>query len=109
MKEMTRREFLTTGGLLLVGAGMGLCGLSGCAAMTGVGESSFVAASIKCTHRGVEVEYQPGEKRFECASLGSSTYGLDGANLGGMAKTPLKVYSASLDPDDRNRLVIRLS
>jgi hypothetical protein len=30
-------------------------------------EDAYLAASIKCTHRGVEVEYRPDDKCFQCA------------------------------------------
>ncbi|MBL7114804.1 MAG: Rieske (2Fe-2S) protein [Kiritimatiellae bacterium] len=66
----------------------------------------FVAASIKCTHRGVEVEYQPEERCFKCASLGGSRFRTSGERVGGFAKKPLAVYPVSID---NNVLVIGLT
>jgi Rieske Fe-S protein len=60
-------------------------------------ESGFAVASLHCTHRGVEVEYNHKQKKFRCASLGGSKYGLDGKNLGGPAGKPLEKYNAELD------------
>ena len=73
------------------------------------GEQTFVVAAIQCPHRGVEVEYQPENGNFECASLGSSQFAADGSRLGGPAKEPLRVFRTSFDPDDGNRLIIDLS
>ena len=61
-----------------------------------VEDKKFEIAALACTHRGVEVEYDASEKNFQCASLGSSTYTLDGLNLKGPAKKPLKIYDATL-------------
>jgi len=62
-----------------------------------VEENRLEIASLRCTHRGVEVEYDPKNKNFECASLGSSKYTLDGKNVSGPAKHPLKNYQASVE------------
>ena len=70
-----------------------------------VAENTYVAASIKCTHRGVEVEYQADDKCFECASLGGSRFKTSGENICGFAKSPLKTYSVSTEG---NILVVRL-
>lgn len=59
----------------------------------------FVAASLRCPHRGVELEYQPKQKRFCCASLGHSRFALDGRKLGGPAPRPIKAYSVSAAND----------
>ena len=72
-------------------------------------ERTYVVASIKCTHWGVEVEYQPEKGEFECASLGSSQFATDGSRLGGPAKQPLRVFQTSFDPDAGDRLIIDLS
>lgn len=69
-------------------------------------ENAFVAASIRCTHRGVEVEYRTEEKCFQCASLGGSRFKTNGEKLRGLAKGPLKTYAAIRDG---NLLVVRLS
>ena len=62
-------------------------------------EDVFIAASINCTHRGVEVEYQPDEQCFKCASLGSSKFAVDGEKIKGFARKPLKTYPAELKQD----------
>lgn len=71
-------------------------------------DGSFVAVSLKCTHRGVELEYQPKANNFRCASLGRSTYRPDGAAIKGPGKKPLKSYEARLAILDKNKLVIQL-
>lgn len=72
------------------------------------GDTDFVVASLKCPHRGVEVEYKHEEKQFRCASIGHSTFGTDGACKKGFAKHPLVKFDAQLDPEDKNRLIITL-
>ena len=69
-------------------------------------EDVYVAASIKCTHRGVEVEYRAEDMCFECASLGGSRFRTNGEKVSGFAKGPLKTYAISRED---NTLVIRLS
>ena len=69
-------------------------------------DDAYLAASIKCTHRGVEVEYRAEEKCFQCASLGGSRFKTNGEKLRGLAKGPLKTYPAIRDG---NLLVVRLS
>ena len=59
-------------------------------------QNTYQVASLLCTHRGVEVDYDHKNKRFECASLGSSTFSLDGQNIKGLAKKPLQKYEASV-------------
>lgn len=145
MKRVTRKEFLI-GGATVAGACM--CGLSGCATITKIGntpqieasaysiadgpivklslehapqlaaaggsgkiidaelgdsiiiarvaDAEYVANSIKCTHRGVEVEYRHDKEKFKCASLGGSEFSLDGSRLSGFAKDPLKQYPVSV-------------
>ena len=58
-------------------------------------EDVYVAASIKCTHRGVEVEYRAEDKCFKCASLGGSRFKTNGEKVRGFAKGPLKTYPIS--------------
>ena len=69
-------------------------------------EDAYLAASIKCTHRGVEVEYRPDDKCFQCASLGGSRFKTSGEKVSGFAKGPLKTYTVARQG---NSLVIRLS
>ena len=61
-----------------------------------VEQDSYVVASLRCTHRGVELEYQPDQKRFCCASLGHSRFALDGHKIGGPAPRPIKAYPSSV-------------
>ena len=68
-------------------------------------EDVYVAASIKCTHRGVEVEYRADDKCFKCASLGGSRFKTNGETVSGFAKSPLQTYPISCE---NNILVIRL-
>ena len=68
-------------------------------------EEGYVAASINCTHRGVEVEYRPDEKCFKCASLGGSRFKTNGENMSGFAKGPLNTYPVSSEGDI---LVVRM-
>ena len=69
-------------------------------------EDVYVASSIKCTHRGVEVEYRAGDKCFKCASIGGSTFKTSGEKVHGFAKSDLKTYPISTEG---NTLVVRLS
>jgi Rieske Fe-S protein len=62
-----------------------------------VGEAEYVAASIKCTHRGVELEYRHDRKRFVCSSAGSSAFDLDGKRIKGPAEKNLRIYDVNLD------------
>ena len=64
-----------------------------------VEDNRFEIASLYCSHRGVEVEYDHAQKNFECASIGSSKFSLDGHNISGPADKPLKEYEAVLKDD----------
>ena len=55
----------------------------------------YVVASLLCPHRSVELEYQPEQKRFRCASLGHSKFALDGHKLGGPTPRPIKGYPST--------------
>jgi Rieske Fe-S protein len=69
-------------------------------------EDVYVAASIKCTHRGVEVEYRADDKCFKCASFGGSRFKINGEKVCGFAKGPLKTYPTARED---NIVVVRLS
>ena len=69
-------------------------------------EDVYVAASIQCTHRGVEVEYRAEDRCFQCASLGGSRFNINGEKVSGFASGPLKTYPLSREA---STLVIRLS
>ena len=58
-------------------------------------ENDYVATSIFCTHRGVEVEYRHGDQCLKCASLGGSTFGTNGDIIRGFAKSSLRTYTTS--------------
>jgi Rieske Fe-S protein len=60
-------------------------------------QGTYIAVSIKCTHRGVEVEYKSNDKCFKCASLGGSRFKTDGTKIKGFASGPLKLFPASLE------------
>jgi len=62
-------------------------------------QGAYIAVSIKCTHRGVEVEYKSDDKCFKCASLGGSKFKTDGEKIKGFANGPLKSFPASLEGD----------
>jgi Rieske Fe-S protein len=70
------------------------------------GEADYAVVSLLCPHRGVEVEYQHGQQRFRCASLGHSKFGTDGALQKGLANKGLIRHEARLDPADGKRLLI---
>ena len=69
-------------------------------------EGVYVASSIKCTHRGVEVEYRAQDQCFKCASLGGSTFKTSGEKIRGFAKSSLRTYPVLTEG---NTLVVRLS
>jgi len=71
-------------------------------------EAEYAVVSIKCPHRGVEVEYRHTDKQFRCASLGSSSFAMDGAYKKGIAKKSLSKFNAKLDPLDKNTLIISI-
>ncbi|GEM_PF-510079 len=62
-----------------------------------VGETEYVAASIHCTHRGVELEYNHEKKQFVCSSLGSSAFDLKGNRIKGPAEKSLRIYGVNLE------------
>jgi len=59
-------------------------------------KNTYKIASLLCTHRGVEIEYDHKKQHFECASLGNSTFTLSGQNKGGPAEKPLQAYEVTL-------------
>ena len=71
-----------------------------------VSGDDYRAASLYCTHRGVELEYKPEKERLICASAGSTAYTLEGKKVKGPAETDLAVYPAELDGD---RLVVTVT
>jgi len=70
-----------------------------------IAEDVYVATSINCTHRGVEVEYQADDKCFKCASLGGSRFKTNGEKIRGFAEDPLKTYPVF---SEGNILVVQL-
>jgi Rieske Fe-S protein len=145
--HLNRREFMAA--CAVTGAGVCLCGTTGCSSITGTGDTpgiesgaytikegnlltldlasvpelsadggavkiiedalpddlivvrvsgdDYRAASLYCTHRGVELEYKPEKGLLICASAGSATYTLEGKKVSGPAETDLAVYPAKLD------------
>ncbi|MFA5189667.1 MAG: hypothetical protein WC740_03020 [Verrucomicrobiia bacterium] len=73
------------------------------------GDSDYAVVSIKCPHRGAEVEYQHDAKEFRCASLGHSTFKTDGTFIKGFAGKSLTKFTALLDSSNKNRLTVRFS
>ncbi len=59
-------------------------------------ELRYVAVSDRCTHRGAEVEYDPGHRHFVCVNYGHSVYSLTGTVLRGPAPRPLPTYKTLL-------------
>jgi len=158
MPKISRREFVES--MAVAGAGACLCGLSGCATITGKGNTpeiqpgaylvedgkvritlnqvkelaniggsakisdaklpepiiiartggnQFAAVSIKCPHRGVEVEYDAAQQQFRCASIGHSLFDIKGTFIKGPAKKSLTRYSARLGLFDRDKLIVYLT
>jgi Rieske Fe-S protein len=66
------------------------------------GDMDYVAVSLHCPHRGVEVEYRPKEREFRCASLGHSRFDTDGVRKKGPAQRSLQTFIVELKPDDRS-------
>ena len=73
------------------------------------GKSAYAVVSLLCPHRGVEVEYRHEDKMFRCASLGHSKFGTDGKLIKGLTKKSLSPYTATLDPANKNCLLVTLS
>lgn len=67
------------------------------------GKDNFVVVSSECTHRGKALRYKHDEGVFQCSSLGSSKFGLDGKVISGPADKPLKVFYTNLTG---NKLII---
>ncbi len=72
------------------------------------GEKDYSVLSIKCPHRGVEVEYKHDKKQFRCASLGSSTFAQDGTLKKGFARKSLRKFAVQLS-EEGNRLIINIA
>ena len=62
------------------------------------------AVSSICTHMGCDVEYDKSLHHLRCPCHGSQ-YGLDGSNIKGPARKPLKSYDINIKND---RIVITL-
>ena len=70
------------------------------------GPKDYVAVSLLCTHRGVEVEYRHNDGQFRCASLGHSRYGTDGARVRGPARRSLQRFDTKLNPDEQGGALV---
>lgn len=63
------------------------------------GESSFVAYSAKCTHKGGIVAYDAAKKEFVCPKHGSAFDTSTGKPVNGPADTPLPSYKTKAGTD----------
>ncbi len=59
-------------------------------------ETRYVAVSDRCTHRGAEIEYDPGHRLFVCVNYGHSVFSLTGTVLRGPAPRSLPTYKTLL-------------
>lgn len=59
------------------------------------GETSFVAYSARCTHKGGTLKYDAEKKSFVCPSHGSTFDASNGSRTGGPAEDPLASYRAT--------------
>jgi len=59
-------------------------------------DGRFHALANRCTHMGRRIDILPGTDRIECCSVSKSTYDYSGQPLGGAAKKPLQVFTATL-------------
>jgi len=64
------------------------------------GETSFVAYSAVCTHKGTTIDYVAGENKFVCPNHGSKFSAADGSVANGPARTALASYPASAKASD---------
>jgi len=55
-------------------------------------QSSFIALSNKCTHRGCKVSFNPEQNEFDCPCHGSK-YNMNGEVIHGPAKKSLAKYT----------------
>ena len=62
-------------------------------------QNEYVVVSSECTHRGKALGYDHENNRFQCSSLGSSKFRLDGTVIEGPAEKPLKVYNSFIAQD----------
>ena len=67
-------------------------------------DGTLSAVSSVCTHMGCDVAYDKNLGHLRCPCHGSQ-YGLDGHNIKGPAKKPLRRYSVSIE---NGRVVITL-
>ena len=67
---------------------------AGKVAILRTGDSSFVAYSAKCTHKGGLIEYDAAKKEFACPKHGSTFDTATGNAAHGPADAPLPSYKA---------------
>jgi cytochrome b6-f complex iron-sulfur subunit len=58
-------------------------------------DTTVIALSAVCTHAGCIVDFNSSAQRIDCACHGSE-FGVDGHVIQGPARSPLKVYAATL-------------
>ncbi len=63
-------------------------------------DDRYLAFEDRCTHFGRKLDPVPGEAKLRCCSLFHSTYDLDGKNISGAAKNPLKCYTVEQSNGD---------
>ncbi len=63
-------------------------------------DDRYLAYEDRCTHFGRKLDPLPGEAKLRCCSLFHSTYDLDGKNISGAAKSPLKCYTVEQSNGD---------
>jgi cytochrome b6-f complex iron-sulfur subunit len=62
---------------------------------TGNTTGSFVAVQESCPHQGTNINFSSANNQFICPNHGA-TFNTSGANVGGQATGPLKLYSLSI-------------
>ena len=68
-----------------------------------VREGEYIAASMRCTHEGADIEYDKAKSRLKCAS-GGATFSLEGKHLSGAGGGALETYPVELVADE---LIVR--
>ena len=89
----------STSPLSKVGGSVIVDSAAGKIAILRTGDSSFVAYSAKCTHKGGIVEYDPAKKEFVCPKHGSTFDAATGKSVDGPADTPLPSYKTKAGTD----------
>lgn len=78
-----------------VGGSAVVAGPAGKIIILRTGETTFVAYSAKCTHKGTVLNYNAAKKEFVCPNHGSTFDTATGNPTGGPADDPLPSYKAT--------------